>query len=513
MSEPFLSSRIEAIRASIKRDPIVWMTALILTAIYLSVSGRYDTFCNELYYIASGRRPAFGYADNPPLVPLLAAATQLFGDHTWMLRVPSFAAIIALVPLTAAFARMLGGDRTAAWMAGLAAGTAPMLVVLASTLGTSSFEALTWTLCAYLIARAVIRDDRNAAMWAGIVAGISLEAKYGISTWLIGLGIGVLLTASRRIIFSRQLWYGAVIGIAIAAPSFIWQAAHGWPFLEFMHYATKYRNFTGTPLRFEIQQIIGMNLAFAPLWIAGVVAPFVDARLRDARFLAIAFIAALVIIFAAHGKDYYLAPAYPTMFAAGAVVCAGVNRWVRRVWIAAAMALAIIAAPIALPILDPPTLARYLDATHLRPAPDEREGVGMPLTIVFSGELGWRDMEKQVAAVYRSLSPEDRSHAAIFALNYIEAAAIDVYGRDDGLPAPICTQLQYYFWGTRGHDGSVLIQVNGDPARTERFCEKSEVVGHFGGPYVMPYENGPIIVCHRPRLTLDEIWHRFRSMH
>ena len=133
----------------------------------------------------------------------------------------------------------------------------------------------------------------------------------------------MILTASRRIIFSRRFWYGALIGIAIAAPSFIWQTAHGWPFLEFMRYATQHRNFTGTPLRFEFQQIFGMNVAFAPLWIAGVVAPFIDARLRNARFLAIAFIAATVIIFASHGKDYYLAPAYPTIFAAGAVVCDG----------------------------------------------------------------------------------------------------------------------------------------------------------------------------------------------
>lgn len=513
MDQPLVTSRIETIRASIRRDPIVWTTALILAAIYLSVAGRYDTFRNELYFIACGRRPAFGYADMPPLVPLIAAATQLFGDHTWLLRIPSIAAAIALVPLTAAFAMLLGGNRTAAWMAGLAAGIAPILLGLASTLGTSSFEALGWTLCAYLIARAAIRDDRNAAMWAGIVAGISLEAKYGISTWMIGLAIGVLLTSARRVILSRQLWYGAIIGILIAAPSLIWQAAHEWPFLQSIHYATQHRNFTGTPLRFEIKQIFAMNVALAPLWIAGVIAPFIDARLRDARFLTIAFVATTAIIISSHGKDYYLAPAYPTMFAAGAVVCAAVNRWIRGAWFAIAITFSIIAAPIVLPILDPPALARFLDATHLRPSPNEREAIGAPLTQEFSDELGWRDMEKQVATVYRSLPPEDRARAAILALDYGEAAAIDVYGRDDGLPPPICGQLQYYLWGTRGHDGSVIVQVNGDPARLERACEKSEVAGHFGGPYVMPYENGPIIVCHGLRRPLDEIWYRFRRMH
>ncbi|HXN85479.1 MAG TPA: glycosyltransferase family 39 protein [Candidatus Binataceae bacterium] len=513
MDQPLVASRIEVIRASLRRDPIVWITALILAAIYLALAGRYDTFRNELYFIACGRRPAFGYADMPPLVPLIAAATQLFGDSTWLLRIPSIAAAVALIPLTAAFALLLGGNRTAAWMAGLAAAIAPMLIGVASTLGTSSFEPLLWTLCAYLIARAAIQEDRNAALWAGIVAGISLETKYGISTWMIGLAIGVILTSARRVITSRQLWYGAIVGILIAAPSFIWQTAHDWPFLQSIHYATEYRNYTGTPLRFEIKQIFAMNFVLAPLWIAGIIAPFVNARLREARFLAIAFIATTAVIIASHGKDYYLAPAYPTMFAAGAVACAGLNRWIPRVWFATAIAFSILGAPIVLPILDPPALAHFLDTTHLRPSPNEREAVGAPLTQVFSDELGWRDMEKQVATVYRSLPPEERSRAAILAMDYGEAAALDVYGRADGLPPPICGQLQYYFWGTRGHDGSVIIQVNGDPARLERACEKSEVAGHFGGPYVLPFENGPIIVCHGLRRPLDQIWYRFRRMH
>ena len=164
-------------------------------------------------------------------------------------------------------------------------------------------------------------------------------------------------------------------------------------------------------------------------------------------------------------------------------------------------------------MLDPPVLAAYLDRSHLRPSPNEREAIGAPLTQLFSDELGWRQLEKQVAQVYRSLPPEEQSHAAILAMNYGEAAAIDVYGREDGLPAAICGQLQYYFWGTRGHDGSVIIQINGDPARLANACEKSEVLAQFGGPYVMPYENGPIILCHGLRRPLDELWPRFRRMH
>src|SRR5208282_1145267 len=134
------SSLLAGMRAAIEEDPIVWSFAALLGLVCIAVAGRYDTFRNELYFIVCGRHPAFGYVDLPPLVPLIAAATQLLGDHTWLLRVPAIAATVALIPLTAAFARTLGGNRSAAWMAGVAVGIAPVLVAFATTLGTSTFE-------------------------------------------------------------------------------------------------------------------------------------------------------------------------------------------------------------------------------------------------------------------------------------------------------------------------------------------------------------------------------------
>jgi len=71
------------------RDPWVWVMAVLVAALHLAVAARYDYFRNELYFIACGRHPAFGYADQPPLVPLLAAATQLFGPNLSLLRLPA----------------------------------------------------------------------------------------------------------------------------------------------------------------------------------------------------------------------------------------------------------------------------------------------------------------------------------------------------------------------------------------------------------------------------------------
>ncbi|HYZ74805.1 MAG TPA: hypothetical protein VE641_17125 [Chthoniobacterales bacterium] len=60
-------------------------------------------------------------------------------------------------------------------------------------------------------------------------------------------------------------------------------------------------------------------------------------------------------------------------------------------------------------------------------------------------------------------------------------------------------------------DGSTIIHVNGDPDRWRRGCDSVEVVGQFGVPYAMPYENArPIFICHGLRRNLTEIWSRLK---
>jgi hypothetical protein len=493
-----------------RRDLPLWLLIGLFALLHLAVAGRYDVFRNELYFIICGRHPDWGYADQPALVPLLAAATQLFGNSTWLLRLPAVAAAVAIIPLTADLARRVGAEGWGAWFAALASAIAPMLAGIATILTTETFEPVTWTLLAWLMVRAWTTGERRMLLWAGLVAGVALETKYGMVIWLIGLAVGLAATPARRMFAWRELWLGAAIAFLLILPSVIWQAANGWPFLEITQHHSA-GNLTGNPVRFMIGQALGMNLPMAPLWIIGIVGPFALGRLKELRFLPIAFVVSAAIIIASHGKDYYLVPAYPTLFALGAAALGNPARWLRWGWTALAVAQFAILIPVVLPVLDPPALAQYLDRTHLRPRPDEAAGIGAPLTQIFSDELGWRDMEKQVAAAYNALSPEDRARVAILAVDYGEAAALDYYGAADGLPPALSGQNQYFLWGAHGHDGSVILAVNGRPERWKQICDTSETVGTFGAPYVMPYENDrPIMLCHGLKRDLTQTWDRFK---
>lgn len=490
----------------------VWAIAAVTALLHLVVAGRYGYFRNELYFMDCGRHPAFGYVDQPPLIPLLTAATQVFGHSLWLLRLPAVVAAALLVPVTAAFASLFSRRTAVVVTAAAAAALGPALAAMTATLTTTTFEPLAWTGCAYFVASNIIRRHANSLLWAGLIAGLAMQAKYGIVMWLAGLFLG-LLVFHRDVLLTRTLWLGAGIAAVIAAPSLVWQAIHGWPFLALIaHHRAIGFDLTGSPVVFEIGQILANNLVLAPLWIAGVIAPFLIDELKPARFLSVAFVAATILDIATQGKDYYLFGVYPVMFAVGAgVLSLRIPRWLIAVWLGLATVQFAIALPVVLPVMRPHRLARLLNHSHLRPRPDETAAIGAPLTQMFSDEMGWNELERQVAAVYDALPVQDRQRAAIFASSYGEAAAIDFFGRADGLPPVIGGGNQYYLWGPLGADGSVMIVVNGDPDRWRPACNDLQIAGTFGVPLAMPYERDrPILVCRGFRRNLQQAWPDFQ---
>jgi dolichyl-phosphate-mannose-protein mannosyltransferase len=502
----------EAVRAAFTQQPAVWLVAFLVATVHAATAGRYDAQRNELYFLVCGWHPDFGYVDQPPLVPLIGAATQVFGISVWMLRLPATIAAAGLVLLCAAFARLLGGGARAATFAAIAAGIAPGLAGLTSHLTTSTFEPIAWTGAAFLLTRAILHARRSDLIWIGLLAGAAMEAKWGIAVWLVALAVGVVASPARRMLLWWQLWAGVAIAGVLFAPNLLWQWAHGWPFFEvILPHLESQKNFTGPFWQFEWRQALSINLALAPLVLAGAAGSFLDRRLANARFLSLGFVLTTAFYFLQRGTNYYLFPVYPTMFVIGAMLSERLNLMVVRGWIAVALAVSAVYAPVALPILEPLQLQRYMEITGIKPAPIEAGGVGAPLTQGLSDEFGWRDLEKQVAAVYRQLSPEDQARAAILASNYGQASAIDVFGREDNLPPALSGHNQFWLWGPRGYDGSLIINVGGNVERWRAICGSIEVAGKTENAFAMPYENDrAIFICRDLRMPLQRLWPRLK---
>ncbi len=480
------------------RDPVALAIAVPAFVAHLAVANRYDVFRDELYFIVCGRHPSFGYADQPPLVPLLSAAFYGLGHQTWLLRLPVVLAAAALVFLTVRFARLLGGGGGAAAAAGIAAAVAPVFLGLFSTFNTTVFEPLAWTAIAYGLARAALLDDRRALIWSGAVAGIALEAKYALVSWLVALAVGVLITPERRLFARRELWIGLALTVLIAAPSVVWQAATGWPFVELLRAAGD-KNAVVTPVAFMLNQMIVMNPLFAPLWIAGLAAPFVWRDLARVRFIPIAYVVVTILTVAGHGKDYYIAAAYPALFALGGVALERVvrNAAARAVYLGAAVALSALIAPVAMPILSPQTLPAYMQWLHFAPQQQEKDFAGTALPQEFADQLGWRDFVREVGTAFEGLPPDVRARTAVLVDNYGEAAAIEVYGSAYGLQAALSGHNQYALWGLRGQEPQHILRVQRHIERMRSYCRDARRMGTTASPYAMGFENGKAIAfCH-----------------
>lgn len=497
------------------RDYTAAGLALLAFCLHALFAGRYDVFRDELYFIVCGRHPAFGYADQPPLIPLLSALFYGMGHSVWLLRLPATLAAAALVGLSVRFARLLGGGGFAAVLAGLTTMIAPMLMGMASVFSTTSFDPLAWTLIACLLVKAVRDGDRMALIGCGVVAGLDLEAKYALPFWAVSLIIGLVLTPQRRVFALKSLWLGAGLAALIGLPSIIWQAAHGWPFLE-LAAAARGKNVATPPLSFLINQLFVMNPLLAPVWIAGIVAPFVIAALKPVRFLAIAFVACLLLTLLTHGKDYYIAATYPTVFVIGAVAW---GHWLKTPtlraafagWLTLAAGLSAAIAPMAMPVLPIPALRAYMQHVPLKPQKQEKSFAGTLLPQLFADQLGWRDFTVQVGAAWRQIPAAERAHTAIKVDNYGEAAALDIYGGADGLPPALSGHNQYYFWGKtyleHARPPVNLLVVQRHPERLRPYCQQTIIYRTTLSPDAMASENGKIIAfCQGLKVKLADEW-------
>jgi len=104
-----------ALRAA--RQPLTGLVAVIAVAqaaVLLATSTRYGYHRDELYFIIAGAHPAFGYPDQPPLVPLLSwLMNALAPGSLLVLRAPSALAAAATTMLAALIARELGAQARA----------------------------------------------------------------------------------------------------------------------------------------------------------------------------------------------------------------------------------------------------------------------------------------------------------------------------------------------------------------------------------------------------------------
>ena len=491
----------------------VVLIALAKLALHCLFNNRYGYFRDEFDYLACGDHPAWGYVDQPPLAPLLAKFSRvLLGDSLRAMRF--FPALFSsgLVVLAALIARELGGRAFALILTAVTILIAPIYLSDGSLFTTNFLEPLFWMGCAYCAILAIKRNDPRYWLWVGVIAGLGLEEKYSIAVMGFGMMIGLLLTEQRRALASQWLWMGGASAFLIFLPNVLWNAANQWPFLQLMHnIRASGRDVALGPVAFVAQQVLLLNPLTAPIWIAGVIALLAAPRLKPYRMLGWCYLAVLLTFFVLKGKNYYLAPIYPMLLAAGAVTIErAIARW-RQGWMKPAilgllLATGALLAPIVVPILSVDQFIAYMNHLPFAIPRSEKSHMAAVLPQHYADQFGWEEMVAVAGQAWNRLPREERPGCGVFGQDYGQAGAVDFFGSRYGLPHALSGHQTYYLWGPRRYSGNCLIVIGDRAEVLARLFEEVTLVGRSDNPYALE-RNIPVYLCRRSKFgTLAELW-------
>ena len=468
-------------------------TAIVLV-LHLASNGNLGFHTDELYYIDSGRHPALGYVDFPPIVPLLARLeTDLLGATPWNLRLLPTLLGAFMVALSGAYVRRLGGSLRLQTLALLIAVTAPYFLGANWVYQTVTFDEATWMVTFYWFLCLVLEHQPRYWIYLGLSLGIGLQVKYTIGALAAAIGLAVLLTpALRADLRTRYPWIAASIALLVCTPNLAWQVAKGFPSLIYI------ANHHGSgPIPNLV--LIGVYLFFLiPLWVTGLVSLFRSSTLRP---IGIACLLPLVL-FMFVGKSYYAVGTVPIALAQGLMAVASVKRSRLRTGFQIAVAVAcglqlITFAQLTLPITPP----------------DRIHGLGLDAkNELFADSVGWEDVAHEVQSIYGNLPDSERTGTIIVSAFYGVPGALQIYGDKASLPVIVSPHLSDWYWLPNNLVAKDALMVDYEPSDVDWMCSSATLVGHLTVPYdVHGLEQGaPVTFCVL-KAPVSQAWSRLRN--
>lgn len=483
---------------------ILWLLGFALFLLHMFTNSQYGFHQDELVVLDNANHLDWGFVEYPPLTPFLARIElTLFGLSLVGARTFSALAFSIVLVLTGLMARELGGNRRTQIIAAVAAAIAPFALVQGSLLQYVTFDYLWSVLIAYLVIRLLKSEDPRWWIPIGVVIGLGMMTKYTMVMFVAGLVGGVLLTDARRYLRSPWLWGGVALSLLIFLPNLLWQIQHKFISLEFLSSIHERDVEIGRTNGYLVEQFFSStNPVAVPLWMAGLYFYFFRADGKHYRMIGWMYVIPFLIYLVTRGRSYYLASAYPMLIAAGAVIW---ERWLaspvpnraisifRPTWTALGIG-AVFACALALPIapINSPWW-KFVSEVH----------------DTFTEEIGWPEMIQTVAKIYADLPEAEKAKAGILTAENDEAAALNLYGSEHGLPKAISGSDTFWLRGYGNPPPETLIIVGYSQVEVNIGFERCELAGMITNPYGVENdlrEPPTIFVCRAPRLPWPELW-------
>ena len=490
---------------SLRRD-VCALSALasLLVVVHFLMGNGYGFHRDELQFLDDARHLQWGFVAYPPMTSFFGrVAIALFGSSVQVFRLPAGLVNAVSLVLAGLMARELGGGRAA--QVGALLLSFPLALIFSSVLQYNTFDLLAWSILILSTAHVLRTGDEHYWLGAGVGIGFGVLSKYAIVFPLVSLLAAlVLLPSQRHHLESRWFWLGALVATVIAAPNLIWLARHHFITLQMEHFIHLRDIRLGRTKGYFTDQIKYKMLGL-PFAVGGLIA-----LVRSPRFrLLSAFYLGPFLLFAlVKGRGYYLLPAYPVLYAAGAV---GLESWLAT---RAKAVRGVVYGAVAAAVLVEAGLAAWAYLPIWRPG-SAAWNWQMQNNYDMANEVGWPELVGEIAAVRDQLSSEERGQYAVLAENYGAAGAVELYGPKYGLPVPIATVNSFYDrrWGP--FEPETLIVVGGRLEDESHFFESCKVVAMVHLPYGVQNEESAdhpqILVCHHLKEPWPVVWGRSRD--
>jgi len=471
-----MSSTTPATARRFDRDLLLLLAlALAKLIFHVTTNGQYGFHRDELQTLSDARHLDWGYVAYPPLTPFLGrVGWELFGNSLAGFRFFSALAQSIVVVLAGLTARRMGARRGAMFLAAAVVALTPISLFSSGILQYNAFDLLAVVSIAYFVVRRIESDDPRWWLAIGAAIGLGVLAKYTMGIFAVALVVGVLLTPLRRDLATRWPWLGAALALGMTVPNLICLAQHHFVYLDFVKHIHARDMAIGRTASFWTDQlIIGPNPIFLPFLALGLYRLFMNPEGKAFRVLAWMAVASVLLFALAQGRGYYTSPIYPMLLIAGIVQMQAwldaCGRVIRRIGWAVAILLPVMALSLAALLLPlAPVHSRYWDIVIAK----------SPASYDFREQFGWPELVRENARIWQTLTPSEREHAVIYASNYGEAGALELYGPSSGLPQPISAVNTFWLRGT-GDPAAQTIIINGSERKYwEPFCDSLELAGH-----------------------------------
>ncbi|TCP44796.1 dolichyl-phosphate-mannose-protein mannosyltransferase [Tamaricihabitans halophyticus] len=484
------------------RGGVLTIAGIVGLALLLT-SGRYGYFLDELYFLAAGRQLDWGYADQPPLLPLLAHLMDSIAPGSLVvLRLPATLLTAAGVVVTALIARELGGRRRAQLLSASAFACCLQFLGTGHLLATSTIDPFLWTVLTLLLVRWIRTRADGLLVWSGVVTALALNTKFLIVGFWLVAGCCLLFFGPRTLLRRPALWIGAAIAAIGVLPTVLWQAFNGWPQLTMSSAIDEETSAVGGRLLLLPTGILSAGmLAGAVLLIYGCWQLLRTDALRPYRFLGATLLGLAVLFLVAGGRHYYIAGMFPICWAAAAVTIERrpPARWWRWVptW-PSMVASGLIAVMLTLPVW---------------PESWVRSGSAPNATRFLVAEIDWPRFTESVAEAWQAIPAEQRSRTAIVTELYWQAGALSQYGPQHQLPEPYSGNRGYWTLGSPAEQADTVLYVGTDPTVLRRHFETVRQLRPAASPASVADfgRSAPLWLASGPDRSWAQLWPEFRE--